>query len=238
MNVLLPLLVAAVAAHGFTVLVLRRSILTEKISRRGHHLTRDYAIDPLEMAFVRDAMRRDVVVLPAGATLEEAGHRLPSALSRRRQRLYPVVAADQRLIGVVTRTQLRQALAHPAAAGSRLTVETLATRGPVVAYPDETLRVVVYRMAESGLTRLPVVERGPAPMVVGLIALTDLLQARVRHLHEEGRRERVLGKSMRLPSRWRRTGRPIAVDGASPPAGDAADTALAGAGAGSSRDTP
>ncbi len=56
-NMLLPLLVACFAAHAFTVLVLRRSILTEKVSRRGYHLSREYAVDPLETLLVHDVMR-------------------------------------------------------------------------------------------------------------------------------------------------------------------------------------
>ena len=60
-NMLLPLLVATSMAHAFTVLTLRRSILTEKVSRRGFHLTREYAIDPLEILFVREVMRTRVV---------------------------------------------------------------------------------------------------------------------------------------------------------------------------------
>jgi H+/Cl- antiporter ClcA len=39
-NVLIPLLVAVILAHGTTVLLLKRSILTEKVARRGFHLTR------------------------------------------------------------------------------------------------------------------------------------------------------------------------------------------------------
>jgi CBS domain-containing protein len=62
---------------------------------------------------------------------------------------------------------------------------------PVVAHPDEPLRVVVYRMAETGLTRLPVVERGSHELA-GMISLEDLLGARARNLTEERTRERVL----------------------------------------------
>ena len=58
-NLLLPLLCACVVAHGFTVLTMRRSILTEKISRRGFHLSREYAIDPLEVFFAREIMRSE-----------------------------------------------------------------------------------------------------------------------------------------------------------------------------------
>src|ERR1035437_9371026 len=70
-NVLLPLLVAAILAHATTVLLLKPSILTEKVARRGFHLTREYATDPLEVLFVREVVRTNLVVLPAGATVNE-----------------------------------------------------------------------------------------------------------------------------------------------------------------------
>jgi predicted transcriptional regulator len=65
-------------------------------------------------------------------------------------------------------------------------------KDPVVAYPDEPLRVVVYHMAETGLTRFPVIDDENSRKLVGIISLEDLLHARVRNLEEERRRERVL----------------------------------------------
>src|SRR5438034_2954357 len=64
-NVFLPLLVGSVIAHAFTVLTLKRSILTEKVARRGYHLSREYAVDPLAILFVREVLRAQIVVLPA-----------------------------------------------------------------------------------------------------------------------------------------------------------------------------
>ena len=68
-NVLLPLLVAAMLAHATTVLLLKRSILTEKVSRRGFHLSREYSVDPLEILFVREVMRTNVVAFPASSAV-------------------------------------------------------------------------------------------------------------------------------------------------------------------------
>src|SRR5205823_10996133 len=102
-NMVLPLLVAVTIAHGFTVLVLRRSILTEKIARRGFHLSREYAIDPLEILFVREVMRTSVAALPPDARVDTLAHSLRGEGHRRRQRLYPVVGEDKKLLGVVTR---------------------------------------------------------------------------------------------------------------------------------------
>ena len=75
---------------------------------------------------------------------------------------------------------------------------------PVVAYPDEPLRVVVYRMAETGFTRLPVVARQDPRTLMGIISLSDLLKARAHHLEEERRRERVLQMRLLPPVRARR----------------------------------
>ena len=193
-NVLLPLLVSVTLAHGFTVLALRRSILTEKVSRRGYHLSREYAVDPLEILFVREVMRRNVVAVPATMSLDA----LREARARR-QLLCPVVDADRRLVGVVTRGDLERLLGVQSADGAELRLGVLVRTDPVVAYPDEPLRAVVYRMAETGLTRFPVVERGEARRLIGMVALSDLLQARVRSLEAERRRERVLPLRLLLP---------------------------------------
>ena len=101
-NVFLPLLVGSVIAHGFTVLTLKRSILTEKVARRGFHLSREYAVDPLEILFVHEVMRTNVVVLPAASTLGDIWNSL-RVDHRQEQRLLPVVNAEGRLVGVVTR---------------------------------------------------------------------------------------------------------------------------------------
>jgi hypothetical protein len=64
---------------------------------------------------------------------------------------------------------------------------------------DEPLRLIVYRMADKGVTRLPVVSRADRSFI-GMLALNDLLGARARILDAEQRRERVLGARLRLPT--------------------------------------
>jgi chloride channel protein, CIC family len=53
---LMPLTLGCVASYLVTALLMPRSILTEKLSRRGYHLTREYGVDPLEIVMVRDLM--------------------------------------------------------------------------------------------------------------------------------------------------------------------------------------
>jgi CIC family chloride channel protein len=185
-NLVLPLLVAVSLAHATTVLLLKRSILTEKISRRGFHVSREYNVDPLEILFVREAMRADVPALPNGATVAELQALL--AVTSRRHRLLTVVDGAQCLQGIVTRRQIenwvRQA---PPAAGLDEIMHTTAS----VAYDDEPLRSAAQRMAVTGHTTLPVVSRADHT-VVGMITLADLLAGRRHALEAEQRRERVL----------------------------------------------
>ncbi len=189
-NVFLPLLVGSVIAHAFTVLTLKRSILTEKVARRGFHLSREYAVDPLEILFVREVMRTKVVVLSATATLGEMQQSLGTN-HRQSQRLLPVVNASGQFVGVITRNDVRKRLVDEGEAALQRSLSEIVRVETVAAYPDEPLRVVVYRMAEKGFTRMPVVEPRTGKFL-GLIALDDLLKARGRHLEEEIRRERPL----------------------------------------------
>jgi chloride channel protein, CIC family len=196
-NVFLPLLVGSVVAHAFTVLTLKRSILTEKVARRGFHLSREYAVDPLEILFVREVMRSKVVALPSTSTLQEMQPSL-RADHRQQQRLLPVVSADGRLVGVFTRRDIRERLEREGNVVLQSTLGELVRAETVETYPDEPLRVVVYRMAENGFTRMPVVERATRKFL-GLVSLDDLLKARARHLEEERRRERPLQLRFLLP---------------------------------------
>ena len=107
-NALLPLLVANVLAYTISVLVLKRSILTEKVSRRGFHLSREYSVDPLEILFVREVMRTNVVAFASATVIAEAAAHLRPDHSPLGQHLYPVLDEKGKVLGVITRKDLRR----------------------------------------------------------------------------------------------------------------------------------
>jgi chloride channel protein, CIC family len=200
-NMMLPLIVAAVIAHTFTVLVLKRSILTEKVARRGFHLSREYSVDPLEVLFVREVMRTRVIAFEGSGTLDDARKMLKNGHPSRGQHLYPVIDADRRLSGVITRKDLAKS------SEDQTLMSDVARHDPVVAVADEPLRTVVYRMAETGYTRMPVVDSDDERKLVGMVSLEDLLSARARNLSEERSRERIL--HLRLPFSGARKTAPV-----------------------------
>jgi len=195
-------LIACMAAHAFTALTLPRSILTEKLSRRGHHLTREYVVDPMESMAVEDVMRTSITAFPAETTLAEMRQTVEHE-NRRGQRVYPVIDDNRMLVGVFTRGDIAKIMANvEPAEGGRIHLRDVIGKEPVVAYIDEPLRFVVNRMATTTLTRFPVVKRGDKPELLGMVAIDDLLKARELSVEEEQRRERVL--RLRIPAslRW------------------------------------
>src|SRR5690349_11522251 len=184
----LPLLIGATGAYLFTALTLKRSVLTEKVARRGFHLTREYDVDPLAILFVREVMdTEDIVVYDvrdrlADVLAEFRRHGTQLTAVAQRQRMYPVTGPDLQLVGVVTRRDLLGA-SHANGNGSgEETIGDVMSQHLATAFPDETLRDVAYRMAEHGVTRMPVIARGPGRQIVGIVTLPAMLAGRLRDL--------------------------------------------------------
>ena len=188
-NLLPPLLVACVAAYAVTVLLLRRSILTEKIARRGHHIVREYSVDPFDIHRVGEVMDRDVTAVPATLTVRELAARIargdPELGSRQGT---PITDANGRLAGIVTRSDLMRSLEKDPTGVS--SVLEAGARRLIVAYPDEVVRTAVDRMLANDIGRLPVVTREDPTKLLGYLGRAGVLRARRRLLEEEHVRER------------------------------------------------
>ncbi|HEY1725471.1 MAG TPA: chloride channel protein [Steroidobacteraceae bacterium] len=186
----LPTLLSSAVAYGFTVIVMPRSILTEKIARRGRHVYREYAVDPLERHFVDEVMTRAVITIPGDLS---AGDVLRDYFGTdQKHRGYPVVAGE-RLLGMLDRSMLHgltdAALQQPVA---RL-LPSLPVGASVT--PGETCKAAAGQLAARGLERLPVVDGPHSRRLVGVVSRSDLVKP-VHRLHEEEvRRERLLGEA-------------------------------------------
>jgi H+/Cl- antiporter ClcA len=200
-KVLPALLIGSIVAYAFTVLLMKRSILTEKVARRGYHVSREYSVDPLERVSVGEVMTPDVVTVPASLPVKRALAEYFLGGVGRKHQAYPVVDEGGKLLGVVTRGNLldnwvsvslaREKDNEPAT--EAIIVFDLLHRGPITAQPWETCRTAAERMAAAGVGRLVVVSADDPSKPVGIITRSDLLKPRAHSVEEEGRRERFLG---------------------------------------------
>ena len=189
LNLLPGLLAGCIAAHGVTVLLLRRSILTEKVARRGYHVMREYGVDQLTMVRIGEVMDKNACVIPGSMSLIElSGHiaRNDPEVSRHEGLL--IVDANQQLTGIITRGDVVHALAQDT--GNGTTVSTAGSHNVIVTYADELLYEAVSKMVNNNIGRLPVVSRRDPRHIVGYLGRSNLMAGRLRHFEDEHVRER------------------------------------------------
>lgn len=187
LNLLPALLVGCVAAHAVTVLLLRRSILTEKVARRGYHIAREYSVDPLAAMRVRDVMDTQPPTVPSTQPVTELAERIARhdpQVSRRQAML--LVDESGRLEGIITRRDLVRALEQPTVVETALEA---GTRELFVTYPDDLLNDALAKMVQQDVGRLPVVDRQDPRRLVGYLGRGNIITAHLRRLEEEHKRE-------------------------------------------------
>lgn len=187
---LLPLLLTTAVAYGFSVLAMKRSIMTEKIARRGLHIYREYSVDPLERAHVDELMTREVVAIDADLPVADAMVRYFGEHAA--HRAYPVVA-DGRVLGMLERAAIRGLAAGEVPPGLRC--RDLLGAPVHVLLPGQTARTAAGSMAALSVARLPVVESVETMRLAGIVSLRDLLRPSGHVFHEESRRERLRGRA-------------------------------------------
>jgi H+/Cl- antiporter ClcA/CBS domain-containing protein len=189
LNALPALLVSCVAAQAVTVLLLKRSILTEKIARRGHHIIREYSIDHFELLRVGEVMEQNVPTVPAAVKISEFTKMIASGespLARRQATL--IVDEKQQLAGIITRGDLVRALEENEDAG--MTMLDAGKRDVLVTYPDEILHDAIVSMLQNKIGRLPVVSRENPKQILGYLGRAAIVNARMKSHDEETVRRR------------------------------------------------
>jgi H+/Cl- antiporter ClcA len=184
-NALLPLLLTTGVSYGFTVMIMRRSIMTEKIARRGLHIYREYSVDPQERVLVEEVMSVKPTAVPAQMPLAEVESRFFGATQT--HRAYPVIDAAGAVLGMLDRALLQQGLAAPDAQSAGMLFAA-----PIeAALPTETCQAAARRMASLHLERLPVVRDRQGMQLVGIVSRSDLVKPALSLHAEELERQTV-----------------------------------------------
>lgn len=191
LNLLPALLVGSISAHALIVLLLRRSILTEKVARRSYHITREYSVDPLTALRVEEVMDGDVPKVPASMKVSELSDRIARHDPRltRRQGI-PILDDEEKLVGIITRGDVLRALER--GVDGDATVLDAGSSSLIVTYRDEVLQEAVVKMLRNDIGRLPVVDRKDPRHLVGYLGRAGVMAARVRQHEEEYVREQGL----------------------------------------------
>jgi CBS domain-containing protein len=174
---LLPLLGGCTMSFVLSSVLMRHTIMTEKIARRGRKVPSEYLADPLEQVHALAFASREVVSLGVSDSLEETRRHLASGDPAFRFQGFPVLNERSELVGMVTRRDLFEGEVAPGEqVGSRI------RKGVVAIDENGTLRHAARLMAAERVGRLPVVSSSDPKRVCGILSRRDLLHAYPKEL--------------------------------------------------------
>ena len=183
---MLPLTIAAsVGAYAVSVLLMRRSILTEKIARRGRHVLQEYTVDPFDFLQAEQVMTREPQTLEGTMSI---GAVIAFFAGQAVHRSYPVVTKEGRLIGLVSRSDALRWQVDGAPVQATL-AEVLSDASQPYGTPSDPISRIADMMVDAGIGRIPIVEPASS-RVVGIVARQDLLKLRSVHHGAEVARTR------------------------------------------------
>jgi CIC family chloride channel protein len=185
-ELLLPLMTAVVVATITAGAFTTDSIYTLRLKRQGIDVRREEAVPVMRTITVAEAMTRDFPTVPPRMPVNE----LLVKASRTGHHGFPVVDEDGRLFGVVTLADVEAKMTGEGGGLSEsLRVEDIATKSPIVAYPDQSLYEALLRLGAKDVGRIPVVDRNDTTKLLGVLRRHDIIGAYRKKIEESVRRD-------------------------------------------------
>lgn len=207
-HALLPLLAACIASYFVSYLLMKHTIMTEKIARRGVHTPHSYEPDVLEKIRVNQVQQKSRTVISAEASLREVRQWLMRHPARQ-QNFYVVAGENGQFRGIVSASSLFS-MHH----SEEQQIAALIRRKPFAITEDQSLKQAVDAMARENLDVLPVVRTADG-CLTGILTYRDVLSAYRERLeeHEEQRAISLKRRTLKILVRGKRKLVPVKENG-------------------------
>ncbi|ATU07572.1 chloride channel protein [Methanohalophilus portucalensis] len=174
-SLILPLMLTCVISNVISTHLHEESIYTELLRRRGHVIRAGTKINLMESLTVRDNMVRDVLVL----NVRDTTANLLNLMQKSKHAGFPVLDNQGKLAGIVTLHDMRDKVKQ---GELEKPVIQIMTEDVATAYPDESLDIVLKRLAAHDVGRLPVVSRNDGISLIGIITRSDIVKSYDREI--------------------------------------------------------
>jgi len=163
-----PLMIATVVSTLLSERISRESIYTLKLARRGVDVL-GAEPDVLDTIPVGEAMSRDFPSVPS----EVPADQLLQVLVESGIHSLPVVDGEGMLIGIVSRSDIEEAVLQERAHAS---AGDIMTPHPVSCYTDESLTLALHRLTSRDVSALPVLDPAQGMRPVGMLSRRDIIE--------------------------------------------------------------
>ncbi len=169
-TLILPLMIAVVISTFIAYSLNRESIYTLKLRRRGVDIRQHLRADIMRTIRVSEVMTRNFPTVSPEMPISE----LSTKFTETGHHGFPVIDGDGRLYGVVTLEDVESSALRDAA---KLTAGDIATKSPIVAYPDQNIHDVLAQFGGRDVGRIPVVDRQAPKKLLGVLRRHDIIGA-------------------------------------------------------------
>jgi CIC family chloride channel protein len=168
--IILPLMFSCVIADAIGAYMLKESIYTIKLKRKGIRIQHGRDINLMEAITVRESMTKDVQTVQENMTIGQLSNRIQDT----GHMAFPVMDSNYRLIGIVTHSDVRRALKNGKADHPVSEIETTKL---ITVTPENTLNDALLKIGHSEINHLPVVAVDDPNKLVGFLTKGDIIKA-------------------------------------------------------------
>ncbi|MFQ5560107.1 MAG: CBS domain-containing protein, partial [Nitrospinota bacterium] len=178
-KIILPLMITCIVSTYMVRIILKESIYSLKLKRRGIDIDKNTGIDLMEVLKVSDATIKEVIVVNESSTVRKAGLKSKSS----RHRGFPIVNDAGELTGIISYKDINNALSTDRA---EVSVKEVMTTDVITCYADETLRAAIEKLGKKNIGRMPVVDSDDPTKLIGLISRKSILKSFKKELQARG----------------------------------------------------
>ncbi|MBW2335711.1 MAG: chloride channel protein [Deltaproteobacteria bacterium] len=171
-KIILPLMLSCIVANLFAGQLMKDSIYTLKLVRRGIDIREGKEVNVLKSMFVKDVMNRDVETIAEGSALEE----MTDKISKSKFNSFPVLDAENKLAGILSFNDYSEAIFDEDLKGL-VVARDLASENVVTVSVDDDLYTALGKISRKDFSTLPVVSPDDPAELVGIVTRRDIIGA-------------------------------------------------------------
>jgi CIC family chloride channel protein len=171
-KIILPLMLSCIVANLFAGQLMKESIYTLKLARRGIDIREGKEVNVLKSMFVKDVMNRDVETIAEGSALEE----MTDKISKSKFNSFPVLDAGNKLAGILSFNDYSEAIFDEDLKGL-VVARDLASENVVTVSVDDDLYTALGKISRKDFSTLPVVSPDDPAELVGIVTRRDIIGA-------------------------------------------------------------
>lgn len=172
-HMIVPLMATVVTSLVVAERLMKESIYTLKLARRGIRLKRGRDVDVMESVLIDEIMLKEPITVAKNTPITV----LAENFIETGRHGFPVLDEQDKLYGVVSLEDYRNAVSNDGENTGNLTVGDIATRDIITVYPDQTVGTALRSMAPRDISRLPVVSRENPSKLLGMVRRNDIVRA-------------------------------------------------------------